>query len=67
MPRKPQRPRKTSDPEQLKRFIATAREVEVDESPEAMDRALNKVIPRSSAKADVAVSRPVRPKAHRND
>jgi hypothetical protein len=55
MPRKPPRPRKTSDPEQLKRFIATAREVEVDESDGALDRAFKKVIgkkaaPRKSAK-----------------
>ena len=44
MPRKPPRPRKTSDPEQLKRFKETAREVEVDERPEAFDRAFNKVV-----------------------
>ena len=44
MPRKPPRPRKTSDPEQLKRFINMAREVEVDERPEAFDRAFNKVM-----------------------
>ena len=43
MPRKPPRPRKTSDPEQLKRFIATAREVDVDEQPGAFDRAFKKV------------------------
>lgn len=43
MPRKSPRPRQTSDPEQLKRFIDMAREVEVDESPEAFDRAFNKV------------------------
>ena len=46
MPRKPPRPRKTSDPEQHKRFIDMAREVEVDETPGAMDRALNRVIHR---------------------
>jgi len=45
MPRKPPRPRQTTDPEQHKRFIATAREVEVDESPDAMDRAFKRVVP----------------------
>jgi hypothetical protein len=51
MPRKPPRPRKTSDPEQHKRFITTAREVEVDESPDAFDRAFKKVMgrPRKNA------------------
>lgn len=44
MPRNPQRPRKDSDPEQLKRFKDMAREVEVDERPEAFDRAFKKVI-----------------------
>lgn len=46
MPRKPQRPRKTSDPEQVKRFIDMAREVGVDESAEAFERAFDKVIAR---------------------
>jgi len=46
-------PRKTvlkpDDPEQFKRFIDMAREVEVDESPDALDRAFNKVVrPKSS-------------------
>lgn len=44
MPRKPPRPRKTDDPEQHKRFIDTARAVEVDESGGAFDRAFDKVI-----------------------
>jgi hypothetical protein len=44
MPRKPPRPRKDSDPEQLKRFKEMAREVEVDESAEAFDRAFDKVV-----------------------
>ena len=44
MPRKPPRPRKTSDPAQHKRFLEMAREVEVDESPGSMDRAFRKVV-----------------------
>jgi hypothetical protein len=48
MPRKPQRPRETSDPEQLRRFIETAREVEVDEHPDAFDRAFGKVVKRTA-------------------
>jgi hypothetical protein len=42
MPRKPKP--KPDDPEQFKRFIDMAREVEVDEAPDALDRAFDKVI-----------------------
>jgi hypothetical protein len=42
MPRKPKPP--PDDPEEFKRFIDMAREVEADESPEAVDRAFEKVI-----------------------
>ena len=45
MPRKPAAPRAKSNPEQLKRFIDMAREVEVEEDPDAFDRAFNKVAP----------------------
>jgi hypothetical protein len=41
MPRKPKPP--PDNPEQFKRFIDMAREVEVDESPGAFDRAFKKV------------------------
>ena len=44
MPRKSKPQRAKSDPEQLKRFIDMAREVEADETPGAMDRAFNKVV-----------------------
>jgi hypothetical protein len=37
---------KPDNPEQFKRFVETARQVEVDESPDALDRALDKVLPR---------------------
>jgi hypothetical protein len=41
----PQKPKPRPDnPEQFKRFIDMAREVEIDESPEALERALRKVI-----------------------
>jgi hypothetical protein len=40
MTRKP----KPDNPEQFKRFIDMAREVEIDENPEALERALRKVI-----------------------
>jgi hypothetical protein len=40
MPRNPQ----PDNPEQFKRFIGMAREVEVDESPEAFNRAFSKVV-----------------------
>jgi hypothetical protein len=42
MPRKPKP--SPDDPEQFKRFIDMAREVEADESPDAVDRALRRVI-----------------------
>lgn len=50
MPRKPKSPLKPKspppdNPEQFKRFIEMAREVEADESPDAIDRAFKKVIP----------------------
>jgi hypothetical protein len=35
---------KPDDPEQYRRFVETAREVEADESPDAMDRAFDRVI-----------------------
>lgn len=44
MPRKLPKPRKTNDPAQLERFKAMAREVEVNESPDAFDRAFRKVV-----------------------
>jgi hypothetical protein len=43
MPTK-QKKRTPDDPEQSKRFIKTAREVEVDESPEAFDRAFRQIV-----------------------
>ena len=36
---------KQDDPEQVKRFIKTAREIGVDESPGAFEKALKKVAP----------------------
>lgn len=42
MPRKPKS--RPDDPEQFKRFIDMAHEVEADESPDAVDRAFDKVI-----------------------
>jgi hypothetical protein len=50
MPRKP-RP-KPDDPEQFRRFIDMAREVEADESPEALDRAFNRVVRRKKDKKE---------------
>jgi hypothetical protein len=37
--------RKKDDAEQSKRFIETARKLEVDENPEAFERAFKKVVP----------------------
>lgn len=36
--------RKTADKAQFERFVETAREIGVDESPEALDRAFEKVV-----------------------
>lgn len=41
---KPKPPPEADDPEQFKRFINMAREIQVDESPEALDEALKRVI-----------------------
>jgi hypothetical protein len=58
MPSKPKP--KPDNPEQFKRFIEMACEVEVDESTEALDRAFNKVISRPvpGAKPPVRSSKP---------
>jgi hypothetical protein len=56
MPRKPPRPRQTADPEQHKRFLDMAREVEVDETPKAFDRAFERVIGRPQKTASQAHS-----------
>lgn len=49
MPRKPTP--KPDDPEEYKRFLETAREVEADENPKAFDRAFKKVVPKKAEKA----------------
>jgi hypothetical protein len=41
--------RKTTDKAQFERFVETAREIGVDESPEALDRAFRKVVPSKPA------------------
>lgn len=43
--RKPSPPRNAVDPEQSRRFIDMAREVETEDAPGALDRAFEKVIP----------------------
>jgi hypothetical protein len=42
MPRKPKP--KPDNPEQFKRFLEIAREIEADESPDAVDRAFDRVV-----------------------
>lgn len=42
MPKKPEY--KPDDPEQFKRFVETAREVEADEKPETFERAFVKIV-----------------------
>jgi hypothetical protein len=41
-------PPNADDPEQSRRFIDMAREVEADESPDALDRAFDKVFKRGN-------------------
>jgi hypothetical protein len=55
---------KPDDPEQSKRFIEMARQIEVDEGPETIDRAFRKVVaaapkrpPRKSEKGDRLILR----------
>jgi len=50
MPRKPQTPKPLNDPAEYQRFLDMAREVEADETPGALDRAVEKVIRPPSAK-----------------
>lgn len=66
MPRKPSPP--ADNPEEFKRFVDMAREVEADEAPDAIDRAFRKVVaPPASAKRKVVERHPVRTKPNRND
>jgi hypothetical protein len=58
MPRKPNP--KPDNPEQFKRFVDMAREVEADESPDAVDRAFKRVV-RPKADEVKAVPRPKSP------
>lgn len=45
MPHKPaKRPQATQDPAEYERFVETARKLGLDESPDALDRAFEKVI-----------------------
>lgn len=48
--RKPEVPAIADDPAESQRFIETAREVEVDESPEAFDRAFERVVLKRNTK-----------------
>jgi hypothetical protein len=47
---KPKSVTKPDNPEQYRRFVGTAREVEVDESSDAMDRAFERVFKPKKAK-----------------
>jgi hypothetical protein len=38
--------RKTSDKAQFERFVETARQIGVDEDPEALDRAFDRIAPK---------------------
>jgi hypothetical protein len=52
-PKRAERPktrkRAPSDPQQFERFVEAARKAEVDEDPEALDRALDKIAPQKSS------------------
>jgi len=49
MSRTPKPKTKPDDPAESKRFIDMAREVDADESPDALDRAFKKVVPTKPA------------------
>ena len=44
--------RKTADKAQFERFVETARKIGVDESPEALDRAFDRIAPSSKPRPD---------------
>lgn len=56
--REPKVPPNADDPAESERFIDTAREVEVDESPGAMDRAFERVVRPPKAPAAPGKGRP---------
>jgi hypothetical protein len=37
-------PRRQADPKQFQRFVETARKIGVDEDPEALDRAFDRIV-----------------------
>jgi hypothetical protein len=41
--------RRKADPKQFRRFVETARKIGVDERPETLDRAFEKVVPPKSS------------------
>jgi hypothetical protein len=43
--KKPANRRKSADKGQFERFVETARQIGVDEDPEALDRAFRKIVP----------------------
>jgi hypothetical protein len=47
--RKPPGSRRTADKAQFERFVETARQIGVDEDPEALDRAFRKIVPGKSS------------------
>lgn len=47
--RKPPNRRKTADNGQFEHFVETARQIGVDEDPEALDRAFQKIVPPKSS------------------
>jgi hypothetical protein len=55
MSRKPQ----PDNPEQFKRFTDMAREVEADESPDAVDRAFKRVVPTPEQRQKTPAKKPV--------
>ncbi len=55
-PRNPQRPKSLGAPTEYQRFLDMAREVEADESPGAMDRAFEKVIPMPSKRRGLSTT-----------
>lgn len=46
--KKPTKRKSGADKGQFERFVATAKEIGVDESPEALDRAFDRVAPKRS-------------------
>ena len=67
MPRKAQQPKPIEDPAEYERFVEAVRKLGLDESPDALDRAFERVIRPSSPESKIIQRDAVGRKPDRND